>query len=42
MNHRVVAALICAAGAGLLQQPAQRPAAPAQQSRTVVVYKSPT
>lgn len=41
MNHRVLAALACVAGAGLLQQPAQRPSA-APQTQTVVVYKSPT
>ncbi len=41
MDHRVLAALLCVAGAGLLQQPVPRAAAP-QHSRTVVVYKSPT
>ncbi len=41
MDHRVLAALVCVAGAGLLQQPAQRPSA-SPQTRTIVVYKSPT
>ncbi len=41
MNHGLAAALVCVAGAGLLQQPAQRPAA-APQNQTIVVYKSPT
>ncbi len=41
MNHHMVAALVCVAGAGLLQQPAQRPAT-APQNQTIVVYKSPT
>ncbi len=41
MDHRVLAALVCVAGAGLLQQPAGRPSA-APQTRTIVVYKSPT